>query len=136
MLLSFVEESPDLIAKNEQNVRVLEGRPLEGSNIDYLIRNIFVQNSKYNLNGIDDFSQSLSKDNLLNSAIANSKFKQLKTPPMQTQCHTPPISAQMSPALQTPQKADTVFIIDGHKRGYESKDFQPNPEAGYHATKM
>ena len=38
--LKFVEENPDLIAKNEQKEMVLEGKTLEGSNFDDLIRNI------------------------------------------------------------------------------------------------
>ena len=59
--LKFVKENPDLIAKNELNEMVVEGKTLEGSNIDDLIRNIYVQNTKYNLTGIHDFSHALSK---------------------------------------------------------------------------
>ena len=79
--LKFVEENPDLIAKNEQNAMVVEGKTLEGSNFDDLIRNIYVQNTKYNLTGIQEFSQALSKPNLSNSAISNCKIKQLMSPP-------------------------------------------------------
>ena len=57
--LKFVE-NPELIAKNEQNEMVVDGKTLEGSKFDYLIRNIYVQNTKYNLTCIHDFSQALS----------------------------------------------------------------------------
>ena len=50
--LKFVEDNPDLIAKNEQNELIVEGKTLEGSNFDDLIRNIYVHNTKYNLTGI------------------------------------------------------------------------------------
>ena len=126
--LKFVEENPELIAKNDQNEMVVEGRTLEGSNFDDLIRNIYVQNTKHNLTGIYDFSQALSKANLSSSAISNSKFKQLMSPPKQSQFHTPAISSQKSPVHQTPQKKGrNVFDAPGHKRRYEGKEFAPNP---------
>ena len=127
--LQFVEENTDLIAMNEQNEMVLERKTLEGSNFDDLIRNIYDQNTKYNLTGMHDLSQALSKANLSNSAISNSKFKQLMTPPKQSQFHTAAISSQNSPAHQTPQKkGPNVFDVPGHKRPYQGKEFAPNPE--------
>ena len=80
-----------------------------------------------NLTNIQDFSQAVSKANLSNSAITNSKFKQLMPPLKQTQFHTPAISNQKSPAHQTPQKGLTVFDITGHKRRYQGKDIAPKP---------
>ena len=65
--LKFVEENPDLPAKNDQNEMVVEGRTLEGSNFDDLIRNIYAHNIKYNLTGIHDFSQALS--NLISQTL-------------------------------------------------------------------
>ena len=127
--LKFLEENPDIIAKNEQNEMVVEGKTLEGSNTDDLIRNIYVHNSNYNLTGIHDFSQALSKPNLSNSAISNSKFKQFMSPQKQTQFPTPVISAQRSPAQQTLQKGRNVFDISAHKRCYQGKDFAPNHES-------
>ena len=82
---------------------VVEGKTLEGSNFDDLIRNLYLHNTKYNLTGIHDFSQALSKANLSTSSISNSKFKQLMTPTKQTQFHTPAISTQKSPAHPSPQ---------------------------------
>ena len=38
--LKFVEENPDHIAKSEQNQMVVEGKTLEGSNFDDVIRNL------------------------------------------------------------------------------------------------
>ena len=102
--LKFVEQDPDLIAKIEQNEMVVEGKTLEGSNFDDLIPNIYVQSTKHNLTGIHDLSQALSKANLSSSAISNSNFKQLMSPPKQSQFHTPGISSQKSPAHQTHQK--------------------------------
>ena len=93
--LKFVEENPDLIAKNEQNEMVVEGKTLQGSSGDDLIRNIYVHNTKYNLTGIPDFSQALTKANLSNSAISNSKFKQLMSPPKQSQIHTRTINSKV-----------------------------------------
>ena len=53
--LKFVQENPDLLAKNEQTEMLVEGKTLEGSNFDDLIRNI-VDNTKHNLTGIPTFS--------------------------------------------------------------------------------
>ena len=50
--LKFVQENPDLIVKNEQNEMVVEGKTLEESNFDDLIRNIYVHTTKENLTGI------------------------------------------------------------------------------------
>ena len=57
--MKFVEDIRDLIGKNEQKEMRLEGKTLEGSNFDDLLRNIYVQNSKYNLTGIHYFFQAL-----------------------------------------------------------------------------
>ena len=46
-----------------------EERTLEGSNFADLISNIYVQNTKYNVTGINDFTQALSKANQSNAAI-------------------------------------------------------------------
>ena len=127
--LKFVEDNPDLIARNEMNEMVVECKTLEGSNIDDPIRNFYVQNTMYNLTGIHDFSQALSKANLSNSAISNSNFKQLMSLQKQSQFHTPAISSQKSPAHQTTQKkGPNVFDIPGDKRHYRGKDFTHNPE--------
>ena len=108
---------------------VVEGKILEGSNFDDLIRNIYIHNTKYNLTGIHDFSRAISKANLSTSAISNSKLKQLMTPTKQTQFPTPAISSQKSPAHPSPQKKGTnVFHIHGHKGRYPGKEVAPNPE--------
>ena len=41
--MKFVEKNPDLIGKNEQNEMIVEGKTLEGSNIDDPLRNMYVQ---------------------------------------------------------------------------------------------
>ena len=108
---------------------VVEGKTLEGSNFDELIRNIYGHNTKYNFTVIQYFAQALSKANLTNSAISNSKFNQLLTPPKQSQFNTPAISSQKSPAEETPQKkGPNVFDIPGHKGRYQGEDFARNPE--------
>ena len=108
---------------------VLEGKTLEGSNFNDLIRNIYVHNTNHNLTGIHDFSQALSKANLSKSAISNFNLKQRMTPPTQSQFHTPAISSQKSPSHQTPQKKGrNVFDAPGHKRRYQGKEFAPNPD--------
>ena len=107
---------------------VEQGIPFEGSYIDGLIRNIYLQKSNYNLSGIHEFYQVLSKANLTNSVILNSKFKQVMSPPNQSQLQNTPISTLKSPAQQTPQKYRNLFDIPGHKRRYHPKDFAPKLE--------
>ena len=122
--LNFVEENPDHIAKNEQKVMIVEGKTLEGSNFDDLISNIYVHNNKYNLIGIQDFSQPLSKANLSKSVISNSTLKQLKSPQKHFQFHTPALSTQRSPSHQTPQKkGPNVGDIAGYNRRYQGNGF-------------
>ena len=76
MFLMFLEDNPDLIGKNEQNAMVVEEKPLEGANFHDLNRNNIFQQSKYNVTGLSEFSQALSKAKLSPSAISSSKHKE------------------------------------------------------------
>ena len=59
--LKFVDENPNLLAKNDQKEMILEGKRLAGSNFDHLIRNLYVAKTDYNLTGIGDLTHALSK---------------------------------------------------------------------------
>ena len=57
--LKFVDQNPNLIATNDQNEMIVEGKRLVGSNFDHLIRNLYFLKGLYNLPVISDLSHAL-----------------------------------------------------------------------------
>ena len=109
--LKFVDDNPNLLAKNEQNEMILEGNRLAGSNFDHLIRNLYVAKSDYNLTGIGDLTHALSKAKLSPSAISNSKFKTLVSPSKSPQFHSPQAKSPPKSAPSSPISTETAHPL-------------------------
>ena len=105
--LKFVDENPNLLAKNEQNEMILEGNRLAGSNFDHLFRNLYVAKSDYNLTGIGDLTHALSKARLSPSAISNTKFKSLVCPTKSSHIHSPQAKSPPKSAPSSPTTTET-----------------------------
>ena len=133
--LKFVDDNPNLLAKNEQNEMILEGKRLAGSNFDHLIRNLYVAKTDYNLTGIGDLTHALSKAKLSPSAISNTKFQTLVSPAKSPQFHSPlaksppksepssPVSTETTHPLAAPNplKHGRPLAASSHQAGPSSK---------------
>ena len=110
-LLKFVDENPNLLPKNEQSEIILEGKRLAGSNFDHLIRNLYVAKTDYNLTGIGDLTDALSKANDSPSAISNTKFKSLVSPTKSPQFHSPLAKSPPKSEPSSPTSTETVHPL-------------------------
>ena len=52
MFTKYLENKPHFLAKNEQNLMLAEGKTLEGTKFDDMLRNISVRNTWSNLTPI------------------------------------------------------------------------------------
>ena len=125
--LKFVDENPSLIAKNDQNEMILEGKRLAGSNFDHLIRNLKVAKAEYNLTGIFDLTHALSKAKLSPSAISNTKFKSLGSPSKSPQFHSPQAKSPPRAASSSPTTTETVHPLPPLKVGKHGRPLHVPP---------
>ena len=106
--LKFVDENPNLLAKNDQKEMILEGKRLAGSKFDHLSRNLYVAKTYYNLTGIGDLTHALSKARLSPSAISNTKFTSFVSPSKSPQFHSPQAK---SPPRSAPSSLTTTETV-------------------------
>ena len=100
-LKNFLEDRPDLVRKNEKNEMVLEGKPIDGSNFDDLIRNLYIKNQRYNLEGNKEFLSTLRKSNMSPSFISNKLVFSIFSPENPSPPHHRSTASRGSKRLKT-----------------------------------
>ena len=96
-LKSFFTQHPGLIGKNSKNEMVISGKPIQGSNFDDLMRNLYVKKQDYNLLGNMEFMNALRTSNLSTSLLSNTDLVSQYWPR-----GSPTVSA---PTVPTPHRA-------------------------------
>ena len=129
-LKNFLEERPGLLGKNEKNEMVIEGKPIDGSNFDDLIRNLYIKNQRYNLEGNKEFISALRKSNMSPSFISNKFVFSIFSPEHPSPPHHRSTTSRGSKKLKIPSPTTSTSVTTSTSAPSKESGW-PSKESGW-----